>query len=281
MALANDLQTSGSLYGINFTEWKERMMATLRLQALDKYVVEGPGQSGQDVVNKNWDKQSKMVAFFISLHVNPEITKRVPTHELYHPWLLMQHLETISTSFRFLDLPPELRNQIYSFVLRDSQVILSPGTKKTTGYPVITKVSRQIRNEALELFYAKTTFELSFVVCTPAVSKPAQNWALSIGEDRLKQIRAVSIRLRVKDEDPSKKGYTYASIRFTLDGDDGLRIHGPKRVSKESEALLNEHEDNMRKTGKVMGIQNDGRSLLLALVTAGKIWENRYVRLKA
>lgn len=60
------------------------------------------------------------------------------------------------TTFRFLDLPPELRNEIYEFYLSDSnndQHHLEISNWKTLAPdPAITAVSTQIRSESLGYF---------------------------------------------------------------------------------------------------------------------------------
>lgn len=76
------------------------------------------------------------------------------------------------THFRFMDLPAEIRNRVYSHAL--------PGTSNTYSrrvadfrFPAITRVSRQTRQEALPLLFADTNF--IFSVGTNCVSRLANN----------------------------------------------------------------------------------------------------------
>lgn len=65
--------------------------------------------------------------------------------------------------FRFLDLPAEIRNKIYAFIAKvqgdDDYHYLD-----RVRLPNITKVSSQIRTEALPVFFESSQFEI-FVLC--------------------------------------------------------------------------------------------------------------------
>ena len=63
--------------------------------------------------------------------------------------------------FRLLELPAEIRNYIYELALvEDSPIVIDPALKKAqASQPPLIRVSRQIRQETLSLFYSKNTFE--------------------------------------------------------------------------------------------------------------------------
>ena len=64
----------------------------------------------------------------------------------------------------FTELPPEIRNRIYRYTLPsedDELIVASPFTDEAMNMatqPAITRVSRQIREETLKMFYANATF---------------------------------------------------------------------------------------------------------------------------
>lgn len=62
-------------------------------------------------------------------------------------------------AFRFLDLPPEIRNRIYTYVILESTgaVALNLANFKE---PAITAVSHQVRNESLPVMFAECTFNI-------------------------------------------------------------------------------------------------------------------------
>lgn len=65
---------------------------------------------------------------------------------------------TLSKTCRFLALPTELRNRIYTFTLGQNQYFWITNTTWPTHQPALLKTSRQIRDEALGLFYHQNTF---------------------------------------------------------------------------------------------------------------------------
>ncbi|EME83920.1 uncharacterized protein MYCFIDRAFT_195118 [Pseudocercospora fijiensis CIRAD86] len=56
---------------------------------------------------------------------------------------------------RFMDLPPELRNSVYEFVMDEyAKTLITP------AQPPFALVSRQVRDEALSTFYACCSFQI-------------------------------------------------------------------------------------------------------------------------
>ncbi|KAK5165254.1 uncharacterized protein LTR77_009352 [Saxophila tyrrhenica] len=64
----------------------------------------------------------------------------------------------------FLSLPPELRNEIYSYNLLTDHPILLQVYKPHPGELSLLRVSRQVRDEALPVFYGANVFEANSVV---------------------------------------------------------------------------------------------------------------------
>lgn len=149
--------------GTDIASWKGNVMATLRFQGLAAYVEGTPHNHQQDLQDSESREQSLRAATSISMLVNPAIIQRVPVSERSNARLLMQRLESLSSPFRLLDLPVELRNRIYHFVLSDHRnfvLLLSWQRQQHMGYPAITKVSHQIRDEVLPVFYSSSSFVL-------------------------------------------------------------------------------------------------------------------------
>jgi len=68
-------------------------------------------------------------------------------------------LQNIGEPFRFLDLPGEIRNEVYSLlVVQDDPISLY--TKNVPILPALTRVNRQVRNEARKVYYLQNTFQL-------------------------------------------------------------------------------------------------------------------------
>lgn len=82
--------------------------------------------------------------------------------------------------FRFTDLPGEIRNRIFDILFRGEIVRVSCHRKVIVGgksyecerrQPAITRVCRQLREEALPLFYQESVFELRCLCGSPIMPK--------------------------------------------------------------------------------------------------------------
>ena len=279
------LSKSGVLYGTNFNEWKERVISILQIQGLEGYLLEGGHSGNSQHEGKKCSDGCDLATVIIIALVNPEIIDRISASERSRPWLLMQRLEIVTSQFRFLDLPAELRNRIYNLVFTGcDRVTITPATKHTTGYPAITKISRQIRSEVLPIFYCSTTFELLFRSTSSVIAIVAQNWARNVIRDWLKQLRTLSVSTRMNKAGTTLGKHAYIKhqeIRFTLGPEEGLQVHYPEKLTDETKSLLDQHVEAVRRTSEVMGIHKDGRALLLALIhQQGKIWNPQTLRVK-
>ena len=267
MAFSNNLRVSGLLHGGNFQAWKERITAMLQIHGVEHLIVEQHDRYPSENTETDWVEKFRNVASFIRLLVNPELLQRVPKDEQADARRLMQQLERIACHFRFLDLPAEVRNRIYGYILTsNNKITIIPRTKTITGYPAITKVSRLTRGEVLPLFYASTIVELSFVILgsleTPAVAKTIRKWAEGIPTEQLKHLTAVTVLLTA----PRK-------IQFTFTTRERLRVDYPSGLNLSSKNLLDAHAGRVRKDCDLLGIQ-DGRAIFLALATSEAVWKS-------
>lgn len=84
--------------------------------------------------------------------------------------------------FRFVDLPPELRNEIYYFALGERQTSsepYGPTTCSALAPPALTRTNRQIRNEILGLYYSQNRF--SFQLPFPGGQDGFEHWCAVMG----------------------------------------------------------------------------------------------------
>ncbi|KAK5121364.1 hypothetical protein LTR85_005530 [Meristemomyces frigidus] len=79
--------------------------------------------------------------------------------------------------FRMLDLPPELREQIYYLAIERFPVIDTAAVQDRVVIPTIAQTSRQLRGEALSVFYRNRPVEVSFH-CDENIRR-AKVWAKS------------------------------------------------------------------------------------------------------
>jgi hypothetical protein len=145
-----------------------------------------------------------LILWYVYLHRNSisNITNNLSRATIMSRYSLrpniQQRLERHETSFPFLKLPAEIRNKIYQLVVVSSSPItpLKSGRKRVLGLdiydnlhhvqPSFTKVSRQIRLEALPLYYSKNVFR--FGRCRI----PLEDFE-KVGVDNLKYIRAIEV----------------------------------------------------------------------------------------
>lgn len=119
---------------------------------------------------------------------------------------IAQQSDEIKQPFRFMDLPPEMRNRVYAHYVAISG---GDGTHAACTYnladfktPTIAQVSRQLRTEALPAFFAEASFYvtmpcnlLDFSRSNHGINPRNVNWTESMGFMR---DRRVSGRLGMK-----------------------------------------------------------------------------------
>ncbi|QDS68135.1 hypothetical protein FKW77_010277 [Venturia effusa] len=114
--------------------------------------------------------------------------------------------DQVGQPFPFLKLSGELRNVIYKLVVTSSTPIEPLQTIRKTvmklpiverpheKQPAITRVSRQLRSEALPFYYSENVFD--FKPCSLSFGSPFFRFS-NIGDETLKHIRSVQFsRLR-------------------------------------------------------------------------------------
>ncbi|GAB7359559.1 hypothetical protein MBLNU230_g6747t1 [Neophaeotheca triangularis] len=71
-------------------------------------------------------------------------------------------MATWMAPFRLMELPAELRNRIWTFVVVKPATFVYPHVKTDQEQPDLAQVSRQVRSEVLPIFYGHNIFALSF-----------------------------------------------------------------------------------------------------------------------
>ncbi|KAI7501393.1 hypothetical protein KC367_g2918 [Hortaea werneckii] len=71
--------------------------------------------------------------------------------------------EKTRETFRFMDLPKELRANVYRGVVVESKVFVRPDSMTGREQPDLAMVSKQLRDEVLPIFYADNVFAIDLV----------------------------------------------------------------------------------------------------------------------
>lgn len=119
---------------------------------------------------------TKSAAADLCASSDPKVTHKVKDDDA--------HTEAQQPS-RFMDLPPELREIIYTFALyketrkslfRDplNELNLLAGLSKSPTARVLNQVCRTARQESMKVFYSKNTFVVRGVLDPFASSRPMQ-----------------------------------------------------------------------------------------------------------
>ena len=124
---------------------------------------------------------------------------------------------TDRTKCRLLSLPPELHNQIYELVVAGRETILVTWSPWHDGpypefwsEPAILRTCHQVRNEALPLFYAKSTFRFD---CFKLFTRPQ---AIHVHAERMKHVQLLVVGWLVFDIDLKSNEGKYGLLCFQM-----------------------------------------------------------------
>ncbi|KAK4891937.1 hypothetical protein LTR27_009462 [Elasticomyces elasticus] len=119
MATPGLLTTSGMLYEGNHASWAERMQAILEMHNIRASLV---GRVVLYVDNEGLDEDELSKATtLITNYVSEHILSRISNSGEHDPDGLLDSLRTLAKSFRFNDLPPELRGRVYNIWFKSAQ----------------------------------------------------------------------------------------------------------------------------------------------------------------
>lgn len=161
----NDWTRPQMLYeGSDFEEWQkktEMMLIAFGHFNLSLYSSKAP----PDVA---WYSSSKEAADLVKHFVRPTLLSRVRDAAAGNTQTLIPALHRLcSKSFRLLDLPTELRLCIYEFALHEPDGVLLETPDRRKPYsgmkhyqPALSKVSRKVRGEAMEVFFQTSEFRM-------------------------------------------------------------------------------------------------------------------------
>lgn len=112
-------------------------------------------------------------------------------------------MTTTNTTSSLLELPPELRNYIYELVLVEPSTIKLVTLRDAWDIskvrrPTMAGICKQIRQEALPIYYERNTFELYIGALSPGMSGPnsfifLRKWLGMIGAANIKLVKRVIV----------------------------------------------------------------------------------------
>ena len=107
-------------------------------------------------------------------------------------------MDTPKPSRGLLDLPPELRDQIYEYLVlkQRNTITMLPNygsfqSPVSAAQPAICCVNRQIRAETLPMFYSNNLFLAEVSDSTDLAI--AKNWLVVIGDENIRHLRRLAL----------------------------------------------------------------------------------------
>ncbi|KAK3647083.1 hypothetical protein LTR56_008251 [Elasticomyces elasticus] len=118
------------------------------------------------------------------------------------------------TKKTLLKLPPELRNVIYELVLLDASPTFRFSLCTYTAVPTLLQVNRQLRAEALGIYYGKASFEIMVHHRALRHLTPWVNTLDAQTRNQLLNNRALNLRVFVDDQDKDVHAKTASSLGY-------------------------------------------------------------------
>jgi hypothetical protein len=286
------LTMSGKLYEGNYPEWAERMYALLD----EHYGGVEPDYSSMSSATDPRDLVRAEVSPTILARLSDLLTTNAtpddfggwPTLELAYE-LVSYHLKKAAQPFKLMDLPLELRKDIYDLAMRgdgDLRWSLGAPIRRRRIHP-ITRVSRTLRKETFRRAWSKFRLCLEEFDSTFFLSVSNEYFFHKVhlqlrplyGTQYLSELRAASLDLRVRRSDRSEgtmPAYSTFKLHFTYSPGAGLQMDIPvnayhaltpesvNRLKSHVEWASRDHEDDYDQCGG---------ALIRALTAFPELWQ--------
>lgn len=262
-------------FGGDYEQWVEKMKAKLKEKRPWEFCLLPSERSWLDPEHDENDGILE-AAVILCTEVNVRLLRRVPVEDRHHAPRLLDSLRQLMQPFCFLDLPAELRNRVYElcftprkyFDHEDSWTVLRswPQGPRSLPLPRLTKVSRQIRTEALPSSLSTNTIRLEMPDCSnnEMALRNAGNvrkWAERIAKDYLRHIRSVDFYI-YRDDDCNLSFSEQKGLEITF----GKYL--PEDETKRKE--LQEYIQGVEADRKVLDLK--GESIILAMIKDPSVW---------
>lgn len=297
---------SGLLYEGNFEEWFPRMTKILA----HHYTC-----SKNIIIGRNSQPRNKMPQAFLRLFPGPGIQTmeklstiiwwqvsrsvrlRIKEQSQKDPVDLMNTLRDVARPFKLMDLPAEVRLEVYSYLMQPRMQVVSLGSfhhNRRVPEPPVTRISRQVRAEAMPIFH-KGTHEFLLLNCNKVrprrtLSPETQglpcvgiscatlinDWAKTLSQDRLRYLRHVTIHLQLE-----RFIFHGKSLRVSIviaKGRLELKFAGNMWLDLGSQKMLTDHAASISNLGQALRLE--GEAIIMFLTSQPSIWDQLRLRPK-
>ncbi|CAK4033247.1 Hypothetical predicted protein [Lecanosticta acicola] len=272
--LSSNLTQGGLLYEGNYDEWVARMDAILHVNGFEMYVSTHHLDFWQGFVGlPEWTQGRQDAAAIVCSQISPALRRRVlnfkdlPQNRIVDPFGL---LSRIARPFPYLwKLPSEVRNTVYGYALGihgENSISICEDYRR---WPALLQVSREVRGEALKLYFSKGNFCLRLYqsVADTDRSDHMENylwpWLRIIVRDNLKHLSRFTLECEV-DRD-------VRIVKFAF-SEGVLTVRHPKRLSSDSKTELGQKMSAAVNLSRLLNI--GGESIALALLMDPHLWDS-------
>ncbi|KAK4960078.1 hypothetical protein LTR10_002969 [Elasticomyces elasticus] len=275
MATLGKLTRSGMLYEGNYDEWEGRMQGTLEMHNIAVCFNDEDGLyiCREELTAADEPKATTLITNLVS----EGILGRISDSGKDNPENLLDSLRDLAKPFRLNDLPPELRERIYSFHFAEEQVYLFSSRKTYHTLPSLLLVSCVSRLQALPIFYRDSKFLFSSSEREHEKKNGRVNhtvvalrqWAKSALQQGVRDLRRLCV---------CTMGRYSATIVVTLDvlNKKGLMVTFERETrsrfftAKQKQAWR-KHIEQLEADRQALGLL--GEALILAFTTKPELWE--------
>lgn len=276
MSAIGALTRSGLLYEGNFADWHARVDALLEVHGLTlSHSRHGKKSPTGLIIQNRSHLKPRAIVDLVTSQVSPALMARVPMSRATDGTAadVLRHIKRFAAAFRLLDLPPEIRNSIYTYYLCSipaSECVLDLDANKTRGIPKaeLCSVSRQIRHETMNLAILHMTLQIR---CSARRGEPLdgqvvhrnlQLWEQTLSKPEKQLLRRVDVQVKGSRALPGV-------LTLSWTQHNGTELWSNRWASQVEEIA---RETAASLTVATEGHDSQGRSLLLTILDDPELW---------
>lgn len=241
-----------------------------------------PGVPDYDTVSNSCGLSRKESKDLIPGQVSPGILARlgIPRSSIKSTEILLSRLEGVATPFRLLDLPAELRDQVYSYhfdqlLPRTSVVFISLQDTYGVPRPAICRANRQLRQETAHLVYGRPTYSLcrnyQSMDSGTDVVKAIRRWKSTIPAQHIRLFLSIELQSATRFLKISPANICrYKPVRFDYSPKLGLNMHSEDLKGPPIKLLADYIARVARDSG---GEAAEGNLIFRAMTSEPNLWD--------